>query len=170
MFVRGDGIHPPWSTRMTECPIATKVGAGREIPGWSYLRHGAQPSASRIPAVRPHGCDVGRETHTQVNESACDRQTEGDRQLRGLQGSCSHHIFHPGGYLNAIKCVCVSTCTFLCVHRHTESVLCRHMLHGCVTCECTCEHVCERVLMCASCAHSHVHTSFRVCVSECVCE
>ena len=49
---RGDGIHQAWSAWTSECPITAKVDAGRETPGWSYLRHVAQPSAPRISAVR----------------------------------------------------------------------------------------------------------------------
>ena len=120
MSVRGDGIHPPWSTRMTECPIATKVGAGREIPGWSYLRHVAQPSASRIPAVRPHGCDVGRETHTQVNESACDSQTDRRRQTaeRSPRELFTSHL-PPWGIFKCYKvCVCVYMHVSVCAQAH----------------------------------------------------
>lgn len=83
---RRDGIHQAWSAWTSECPMAAKVGAGRETPGWSYLRHVAQPSAPRIPAMRHMDVmSTGRHTETCVDLHVRDRQRR-ERERRGLRG------------------------------------------------------------------------------------
>ena len=110
--------------------MAAKVGAGRETPGWSYLRHVAQPSAPRIPAMRHMDVmSTGRHTETCVDLHVRDER--GERESgEASRGMLTPHLLWVVLKL-VIRCVCVRMCVFLCVHRHR--ILCRHVLHGCVT-------------------------------------